>query len=54
MDLRLMGKIALVTGGASTIGKAIVEGLCAEGASVVIADFDEDQAKRVVAQLVRD
>ena len=54
MDLGLQGKTAVVTGGASSIGKAIVEGLCAEGASVVIADFDEEQAKRVVAQLRTD
>jgi NAD(P)-dependent dehydrogenase (short-subunit alcohol dehydrogenase family) len=51
MDLGLQGKTAVVTGGASTIGKAIVEGLCAEGVNVVIADMDEVQAERVVAQL---
>ena len=54
MDLGLQGKTAVVTGGASSIGKAIVEGLCAEGASVVIADFDEEQAERVVEQLRTD
>lgn len=51
MDLGLQGKTAVVTGGASTIGKAIVEGLCAEGVNVVIADMDEVQAERVAAQL---
>jgi NAD(P)-dependent dehydrogenase (short-subunit alcohol dehydrogenase family) len=36
----LDGKIAIVTGGAQGIGKAITEGLSAEGATVVIADLD--------------
>lgn len=51
MDLGLQGKVAIVTGGASNIGKAIAEGLFAEGASVAIADVDERQAERVVSQL---
>ncbi|NCF62185.1 MAG: SDR family oxidoreductase [Gammaproteobacteria bacterium] len=51
MDLGLQGKTAIVTGGASNIGKAISEGLFAEGANVVIADVDEAQAERVAAGL---
>ncbi len=51
MDLGLEGKTAIVTGGASNIGKAIATGLFAEGANVVIADLDEAQAERVVAGL---
>lgn len=51
MDLGLQGKTAIVTGGASNIGKAISEGLSAEGARVVIADIDERQATRVVDQI---
>lgn len=46
--------MVVVIGGAFSIGKAIVEGLCEEGASVVIVDFDEEQAKWVVAQLCMD
>ena len=38
MDLELNGKTAIVTGGASNIGKAIAEGFAAEGANVVVAD----------------
>jgi len=51
MDLGLQGKTAIVTGGASNIGKAISEGLFEEGANVVIADVDEAQAERVTASL---
>jgi len=51
MNLGLKAKTAIVTGGASTIGKAIAEGLVAEGANVVIADIDVAQAERVAAQM---
>ncbi len=51
MDLELSKKIAIVTGGASNIGKAIAEGFSAEGANVVVADVDKKQAERVVEEL---
>jgi 2-hydroxycyclohexanecarboxyl-CoA dehydrogenase len=51
MNLELNDKTAVVTGGASNIGKAIAEGFAAEGANVVVADVDKDQAERVVAEL---
>jgi len=38
--VRLEGKVAVVTGGAQGIGKAIADGLAAEGAEVVIADLN--------------
>lgn len=44
-------KIALVTGGASGIGKAVATKLAAEGASVVIADLNEDAAQSVVSEI---
>ncbi len=46
--MRLAGKRAIVTGGASGIGEAIVRRFAAEGASVVIADVQEE-AGRVLA-----
>ena len=45
------GKIAVVTGGASGIGKAIVRALLAEGAVVVIADVEKPALDSVVAEL---
>lgn len=54
---RFEGRTALVTGGAKGIGAATVERLAAEGAFVVVADFDEaaaiDTAARVGGRAVR-
>lgn len=38
---RFAGKVAIVTGGASGLGLAVGRGLLAEGASVVVVDWDE-------------
>ena len=37
---RLDGRVAIVTGGARSIGAAFAKGLAAEGAKIVIADLD--------------
>lgn len=44
--MRLSGKVALVTGSARGIGKAIVERFAAEGAAVVISDVANEAAAR--------
>ena len=46
---RLSGKVAIVTGAASGIGKAAVELFCSEGATVVGADVSEGADLRVDA-----
>lgn len=46
----LADRVAIVTGGARGIGAAVVARLAAEGASVVIADIDLDNAEAVAAE----
>jgi 3-oxoacyl-[acyl-carrier protein] reductase len=43
---RFQGKTAVVTGGAKGIGAATAQRLASEGATVVVADFDEDAAQQ--------
>jgi 2-hydroxycyclohexanecarboxyl-CoA dehydrogenase len=48
---RLVGKIAIVTGAAQGIGRAIATRLADEGAAVAIADIQTDAAESTAAEL---
>jgi len=49
MDIK--GQVAVVTGGARGIGKAIAETFAEKGANLVIADISLEQAKETAAEL---
>ncbi|HTV67853.1 MAG TPA: glucose 1-dehydrogenase [Rhizobiaceae bacterium] len=49
MKSRLSNKVAVITGAASGIGRAIAERYSKEGCKVVIADIDEARGRRVAA-----
>lgn len=49
--MRLLGKKAIVTGGASGFGEGIVRKFVAEGAKVLIADLNHEGAERLADEL---
>jgi len=49
--MRLEGRTALVTGGASGIGAATARRLAADGARVAVGDLDLDRARDVAAEI---
>jgi NAD(P)-dependent dehydrogenase (short-subunit alcohol dehydrogenase family) len=51
MSARLAGPVALVTGGASGLGEAIVNKLSGDGFRVVVADIDERRGQQVADNL---
>ena len=53
-DQRLAGQVALVTGGASGIGKACAERLAASGARVVLTDLSAERGEAVAAAIRAD
>ncbi len=47
----LEGRVAVVTGGASGLGAAFSKGLAAVGATVIIADINEELATEVIGEI---
>ncbi len=52
--MKLEDKVAVITGSASGIGKAIAKLFAKEGASVIISDLNEDGALQVVKEIEAD
>ncbi|MGY8913594.1 MAG: SDR family oxidoreductase [Flavobacteriales bacterium] len=48
---RVKNKVAIVTGGASSLGKSSAILLAREGAKIVVTDIDEEDGKKVVQQI---
>lgn len=48
---RVRGKVAVITGAGSGIGKATAQLLASEGAAVVVADIDGDSGEEVAASI---
>jgi 3-oxoacyl-[acyl-carrier protein] reductase len=53
-DGQLQGRTAIVTGSASGIGQATAHRFAAEGANVIVADLDEEGARREAAAIEDD
>ena len=49
--MRLSGRVALVIGGSAGIGRACVDALAADGASVVVADVNDSGGEQAVADV---
>lgn len=49
--MKLKGKVAIVTGSAQGLGRAIALGCAREGAKVVVADINQEKAKSVVEEI---
>ncbi|XP_075498909.1 short-chain dehydrogenase reductase 3b-like [Primulina tabacum] len=52
--LRLEGKVAVITGGASGIGEAAVRLFAEQGAAVVVADIQDELGNRLVSSINSD
>lgn len=50
--MNLMGKVAIVTGAAGGIGRAIATEMASQGAAVVLSDVRAEQLERTVADLL--
>lgn len=52
--MRLKDKVVIVTGGGVGIGRAYCQGLAKEGATVVVADIQDGEAKKVADGINKD
>jgi len=52
--MRVEGRVAIVTGGASGLGAATAKLLAAEGAAVLVSDINGEGAETVAAEIVAD
>lgn len=52
--MKLQSKVAIITGGGSGLGEEACLLFAKEGAKVVVADYNEDAAKQVVSNIVKD
>ena len=52
--MTLKDKVTVVTGAANGIGRALARRFAAEGAKVVVADIEEEAAKRVAGEISAD
>lgn len=53
MEQRLAGRVALVTGAASGIGRATAVRLVSEGAAVLVTDVQEEMGEQAVAEMTQ-
>jgi NAD(P)-dependent dehydrogenase (short-subunit alcohol dehydrogenase family) len=51
--MQLAGKVAVITGGASGIGRATALLFAREGASIIVADLKPDAGNRVIEEIVQ-
>jgi NAD(P)-dependent dehydrogenase (short-subunit alcohol dehydrogenase family) len=49
----LWGRVAVVTGSGSGVGKAVAMAVARQGANVVVADFDEPRTERTVEEVLK-
>lgn len=52
--MKLKGRRAIVTGAARGIGRAIATSLCSEGASVILADINIEQARETASAMTEE
>lgn len=49
----LSGKVAVVTGAGSGVGRAVAKAMARQGANIVVADFDSSRMERVVGEILK-